>query len=138
MDPAAPAILSAAETLFQTMRDRDYRGIFASLTVKSRDTIVGETKKAVAAVVGNALSEEEVRRDFWEGGPLARNYWDAFLRRFDPDDALERSRWEMGPVKKDQAEVLITRHGVENPAVLKMHREEGNWKAGLVETFWTR
>jgi len=80
----------------------------------------------------------EVRRDSEEGGPLARNYWDAFLRRFDPDDALERSRWEMGPVKKDQAEVIITKHGAENPAVLVMRREEGSWKAGLVETFWTR
>jgi hypothetical protein len=138
MDPAVPAILSAAESLFQRMRDRDYRGIFPVLTVKSRDTIVGDTRNAIAAAGGPTPSVDEIRRDFEEGGPLARNYWDAFLRRFDPDDALERSRWEMGPVKKDRAEILITRHGAEHPAVLKMHREEGNWKAGLVETFWTR
>jgi hypothetical protein len=51
---------------------------------------------------------------------------------------LEKSRWEMGAVKEDRAEVLITHHRAERPAVLQMFREEGAWKAGLVETFWGR
>ena len=55
---------------------------------------------------------------------------------FDPDDALERSRWEMGTVEEDRAEVLITHRGADRPAVLRMFREGGRWKVGLVETFW--
>jgi hypothetical protein len=72
------------------------------------------------------------------GGGIARDYWDAFLRRFDPDIALEQSRWEIGSVGKDRAEILLTHHGADRPARLKMFLEAGGWKAGLVETFWSR
>ena len=137
-DPAVPAILSAAESLFQTMKARDYTATWAVLTAKSRDTIVSETEEAIRKSGGTVVPKDEIRGDFATGGPLCRNYWEGFLRRFDPDDALEKSRWEMGAVKEDRAEVLITHHRAERPAVLQMFREEGAWKAGLVETFWGR
>jgi hypothetical protein len=41
-------------------------------------------------------------------------------------------------VGKDRAEILLTHHGADRPATLKMFREDGGWKAGLVETFWSR
>ena len=34
--PAVPAILARAESLFQSMKRRDYPAIFAALSVKSR------------------------------------------------------------------------------------------------------
>ena len=155
--PAVPAILARAESLFQSMKSRDYPAIFAALSAKSRETIVAETSSAMAAAARqprpgkptaaetpSALARdpapglEVVRSDFIAGGPIARDYWDAFLRRFDPDAALEHSRWEIGSVGKDRAEILLTRHGADRPAVLKMFREDGGWKAGLVETFWSR
>jgi len=127
------------------MKSRDYPAIFAALSAKSRETIVAETSSALAATDAPSASAkipapglEAVRGDFIAGGPIARDYWDAFLRRFDPDAALEHSRWEIGSVGKDRAEVLLTHHGAERPAVLKMFREDGGWKAGLVETFWSR
>jgi len=137
-DPAVPAILSTAESLFQTMKARDYTATWAVLTAKSRDTIVSETEEAIRKAGGQAVPKDEIRGDFAAGGPLCRKYWEGFLRRFDPDDALEKSRWEMGPVNKDRAEVLITHRRADRPAVLQMFREEGVWKAGLVETFWRR
>ena len=85
-----------------------------------------------------APGPEAVRRDFVAGGPIARDYWDAFLRRFDPDAALEHSRWEIGSVGKDRAEILLTHQGADHPATLKMLLEDGGWKVGLVETFWSR
>lgn len=157
--PAVPAILARAESLFQSMKARDYPAIFAALSAKSRDTIVAETSSAIAAAAmqatppdgksldGRSVSpparspvpdRDAVRRDFISGGPIARDYWDAFLRRFDPDDALERSRWEIGSMGKDRAEILLTRHGSDRPAQMKMFLEGGAWKAGLVETFWSR
>jgi hypothetical protein len=156
-DPAVPAILDRAESFFQSMKRRDYPEIFAALSAKSRETIVTETASALAAAAKQvpagkptaadttpsptrdpAPDPDAVRGDFVAGGPIARNYWDAFLRRFDPDAALEHSRWEIGSVKKDRAEILLTHHGAEHPATLKMIREEGEWKTGLVETFWSR
>ena len=143
--PAVPAILARAETLFQSMKARDYPAIFAALSAKSRETIVAETVSALAAAgVPSAAAKhpapgpEAVRGDFVSGGPIARDYWDAFLRRFDPDAALEHSRWEIGSVGKNRAEILLTHHGADHPATLKMFLEDGGWKAGLVETFWSR
>jgi hypothetical protein len=156
-NPAVPAILARAESLFQSMKSRDYPAIFAALSAKSRETIVAETSSALAAAAKQAPrgkptgadppsapakaprpDPEAVRSDFVAGGPIARDYWDAFLRRFDPDAALEHSRWEIGSVGKDRAEILLTRRGADHPATLKMFREDGAWRAGLVETFWSR
>jgi len=139
------------------MKARDYPAIFAVLSAKSQETIVAETSSALAAAAGKprpgkstatetpsvpardpAPGLEAVRGDFIAGGPIARDYWDAFLSRFDPDAALEHSRWEIGSVGKDRAEILLTHQGAEHPAVLKMFLEAGGWKAGLVETFWSR
>jgi len=155
--PSVPAILDRAESLFQSMKARDYPAIFAALSAKSRETIVAETASALAAISKQAPpgkptaadapstpaknpapDPDAVRADFVVGGPIARDYWDAFLRRFDPDAALEHSRWEIGSVGKDQAEILLTHHGAEHPATLRMVLEDGEWKVGLVETFWSR
>ena len=153
--PAVPAILARAESLFQSMKARDYPAIFAALSAKSRETIVSETTSALAAAAKRASpgtpaaagapsapakipapGPEAVRSDFVAGGPIARDYWNAFLRRFDPDAALEHSRWEIGSVGNDRAEILLTHHGADRPATLKMFREDSRWKVGLVETFW--
>ena len=155
--PAVPAILARAESLFQSMKRRDYPAIFAALSTKSRETIVAETSSALAAAArqtppGNPTAAEAphasaenpppgpetVRSDFIAGGPIARDYWDAFLRRFDPDAALEHSRWEIGSVGKNRAVILLTHRGADHPATLKMFLEDGGWKVGLVETFWPR
>ena len=155
--PAVPAILARAESLFQSMKSRDYPAIFAALSTKSRETIVAETSSALAAAArqtppGNPTAAEAphasaenpppgpetVRSDFIAGGPIARDYWDAFLRRFDPDAALEHSRWEIGSVGKNRAVILLTHRGADHPATLKMFLEDGDWKVGLVETFWSR
>jgi hypothetical protein len=155
--PAVPAILARAESLFQSMKNRDYPAIFAALSVKSRETIVAETSSALTAAARQAPpgrssaadtssapaknpapGPEAVRRDFDAGGPIARDYWDAFLHRFDPDAPLEHSRWQIGSVGKDRAEILLTHHGADHPATLNMFREDGGWKVGLVETFWSR
>jgi hypothetical protein len=118
------------------MKRRDYPAIFAALSAKSRETIVADTSSVLAKTP--PPDPGAVRGDFVAGGPIARDYWDAFLRRFDPDAALEHSRWEIGSVGKDRAEILLTHHGADHPAKLKMFREDGGWKAGLVETFWPR
>ncbi|MBP2676590.1 MAG: putative cytosolic protein [Deltaproteobacteria bacterium] len=131
----APAILSTAESLFQTMKSRDYPSTWRVLTTKSRDRIVSDTDDAIRRTGGPSVSRESIREDFAAGGPISREYWEGFLRRFDPDDALEKSRWEMGASEKDRAEVLITRQGADRPAVLRMFREGDGWKAGLAETF---
>ena len=126
------------------MKARNYPAIFATLSAKSRETIVAETASAIAsaptpdAAKSPAPGLDAIRNDFVEGGAIAREYWDAYLRRFDPDAALEHSRWKIGSVGKERAEILLTHRGAEHPAVLEMFLEDGGWKVGLVETFWPR
>ncbi len=44
----------------------------------------------------------------------------------------------MGHIRPDSAELLITHKRSQKPARLQMFKENGTWKVGLVETFWTR
>jgi len=118
------------------MKTGDYPAVWNLLTAKSRDTIVADTDEAIRKAGGSVIPKDQLREDFARCGTTCRQYWEGFLRRFDPDDALERSRWEMGTVEGDRAEVLITHRGADRPAVLRMFREGASWKVGLVETFW--
>jgi hypothetical protein len=137
-DNALEEILSSAESLFKAMRGKNHPAIWAGLSTASRKTILDETRKAIVTSTGKEVPEEELLRDFEDGGPVARGYWIGFLSHFDPNLVLEQSRWEPGKIVGDRAEILLTHKGSEKPALLKLFREEGRWKAGLVETFWGR
>lgn len=123
------------ESTFTAMKDRDYALLFSQLSGASRSEIVDETRNAIAERGGEKLPAGAVERDFRQGGPIAKAYWEGFLRHFDPDTALAQSRWAMGEVKGDEARVLITHEGANRPAVIRLHRENGVWKVGLRETF---
>lgn len=120
------------------MKARNYRGIWERLTLKSRETVANETLKALAEEGKSGVGREALMADFRDGGPVARNYWDAFLNHFDPDTALAESRWEAAETGPGRVLILITYKTSDRPAVLKMFLEGGGWKAGLVETFWSR
>ncbi|HQQ16807.1 MAG TPA: hypothetical protein PK764_14855 [Deltaproteobacteria bacterium] len=131
------AVLTSAESLFKAMQLKDYAGIWAGLSGESRDTIVGDTWKALKSSPGT-YTEALVGDDFMRGDALARAYWDAYLKHFDPVMILEDSTWEMGELKDDSAQITITYKKAQKPATLHMVREEGRWKVGLTESFWSR
>jgi len=131
-------VLTSAESLFKAMKSRDYVRTWEHLSAKSKETIVEDTYKELVKANVSGSTKERLAGDFLSGDIHSRAYWHAFLVNFDPDAVLEQSRWEMGEIKKDRADVIITHKKSENPAVLQMFRESGAWKVGLVETFWTR
>ncbi len=120
------------------MKEGDRPAAWRSLTEASRAAIVDDMHKSLSRTVNPPPSREEVRRDFEADGPLARAYWSGFLKRFNPEMALSHSLWEMGPVEGDRAEVRMTYETSDRPAVVRLFREDGSWKVGLVETFWLR
>ena len=85
---------------------------------------------------GSVASKDHISNDMAMGGATAQVYWRAFLQNFDPDTALEQSKWELGPLKRDRAEIILRYKQSDNPATIKLYRENGSWKVGLVETFW--
>ena len=127
------AVLESAESCFKAMKQHNHRGIWKSLSAKSQAIIVGDVAKRAA----HTYSKEQIAADFSVGGLIARSYWGEYLFYFDPDTVLEQSKWELGPIGKQQAEVILRYKKAEQPARLKMFKEQGQWKVGLIETFGT-
>ena len=69
---------------------------------------------------------------------MAKAYWNSYLNAFDPNTLLEQSKWEMGAMKKDKAEISILYKKSTKPAVLLLYMEGNVWKVGLEETFGPR
>lgn len=129
-------VLRPTERLFQAMKARDYPGIWDLLSSTSKAKITADVAREHARLKAGSIDNEEIARDFAEGGEIARAYWTGYLEQFDPDTALTRSRWEIGEIGDRQAEIRITYRDADRPAILKLTREEGRWKIGLAETFW--
>ncbi len=120
------------------MKGHDYAAIWKGLSARSRSAIVDDTVRAIAESGDAAATPQSVRKDFEESGPLAREYWEGYLGRFDPVQVLEESRWEEVTLGEERAEIRIVHKRGKKPAYLQMFREEGGWKVGLVETFEAR
>lgn len=130
-------VLESAETFFKMMRSENFAGTWSLLTSRSKDRIVGDICVETRSSMGDCR-REEVRADLRAGGTISSSYWTAFLSSFDPTIILEQSRWEVGRIQPERAELVLTFKRSSNPARLQMFKEGTDWKVGLVETFWTR
>jgi len=138
IDMETDAILNSAEGLFKAMKSGDYAGVWTRLTQESKDTIVKDVLKELVKS-DNAPPIGQLHRDFELGSSIiVRSYWDAYVDNFNPSTVLDNSKWEMGEVKGNKAEIILKYKKSENPAHLRMFKEAGLWKVGLVETFWNR
>ena len=135
-DPEVQELFVIARGLFDNIRKRNYVSIWDGITAKSRkkivDTVYKEQKKTK-----EKLTRDQIRRDFDACGTMCKAYWGAYSRAFNPASALQQSRWDIGFIKKKKAEIWITHQNADRPAKLKLFREKGEWKVGLMETFWT-
>jgi len=140
VDKEQDSILFSAETLFKMMKEKNYVRIWFFLSHKSRNAIIDDTYKNMMHYAkergkGMAHSKEQIKDNFTMGGTIAQAYWNSYLDAFNPDMVLEQSRWEMGKVGKERAQINIIYKKAERPAVIQMFKEEGNWRVGLAETF---
>jgi hypothetical protein len=131
------AMLKAGEDFFLVLKNREYGKIWGFLSQGSKERIVKDVLKAISER-GETSNGESVRKDFENLGPVSFAYWSTFVQRFNPDLVLSESRWELGKRKGDRGEILITHRDSKRPAVLKMVKENGNWKVGLTESFWAK
>ena len=130
-------ILDATESLFKSMKDKDYPRIWDLISAKSHKIILKDVQKAIAKM-NVEIPEDSLRADFASGGCYAKEYWDAFLGVFDPDMVLEHSKWEGGKINKNEGEVVILFKKSDKPAIIKLFKENDVWKVGLEETFRPR
>jgi hypothetical protein len=130
-------VLNSAEKFFISLKNHEYETAWNFLSEKSHKTIIDDVYKAYGNM-GGQIKKEDVKKDFRNRGVMFNNYWKAFLDSFNTDMILEHSQWEMGAIKKTRAEILLINRKTHSLARLKMYKEQGVWKIGLVETFWTR
>jgi len=131
------SVLDSAEKFFISLKAREYKHAWNLLSKKSQETIIKDIYKT-SNEIGANTKIENIQLDFDNSGLISKNYWDAFLDTFDPNLILENSRWEIGFIKENKAEIIIKQKKSEEPARLKLFKENNKWKVGLVETFWTR
>lgn len=131
------SILESAENFFVYIEKGKYETAWKLLSEKSQMTIINDVYKSSRKVRQN-FKKEEVINDFKNRGIMFNSYWSAFAGNFDSGIVLRDSLWEIGYIKQDNAEIVITHKKSEHPARLRMFRENNTWKVGLVETFWTR
>jgi hypothetical protein len=129
-------MLNSAESFFKVMKAGEYKSIWQFLSGKSRGIIINIIiKYSKDAKAGEQISKELIENDFRSGGPIAKSYWNGYLENFNPDMVLEESRWEIGELNKNKAEILILYKRSEMPVQLMMFKENNEWKVGLMETF---
>ena len=136
-DEEVNVIFSSAESLFKAMKEKNYPAIWQSLTAKTKQSTIEAVYKSLQKDHVN-LEKEKIGADFADGGALAKAYWNSYLNAFDPDTVLEQSKWDVGAMKKDKAEINILYKKSEKPAVLLLYMEGNVWKVGLEETFSPR
>ena len=130
-------ILSAADNLFVQMKNKDYKAIWGSLTSKTKEIIINDVYKA-SKKQKIKIEKEDLANDFNTNGPNAQEYWKSYLTVFDPVIVLEQCTWEMGKIEKNEAEVILKYKKSDNPAILKMYKENNEWKVGMEESFGSR
>jgi hypothetical protein len=128
------AILFTAESCFKTMKERNYPKVWSILSEKTKGLIIDDVQKATDKA-GTNYSKEAIGKDFTSGGVLSVSYWTNYLEYFNPDLVLEESKWEIGKIAKNRAEIYIKHRKSGNPSILKMFLEDEIWKVGLEETF---
>ena len=131
------SILETTESLFKSMKAKDYPKVWSLLSTKSRQIILNDVHKAIAKT-NTEVSLDSLRADFASGGRDAKEYWDAYLSEFDPDKVLEHSKWEGVKINKNEGEVILLYKKSEKPAIIKVFKENDAWKVGLEETFRPR
>lgn len=134
---ALAPILSSAERFFLSLKNSEYDTAWDLLSESSHKTIIRDVYEVTRKINGD-INREDIFKDFNSRGRMFTNYWNSFQRSFDSDMILENSEWEMGVIRKDEAEIIITYNKSTSPTILKMLREQDLWKVGLAETFWQR
>ncbi|MBI4687572.1 MAG: hypothetical protein HY756_07300 [Nitrospirae bacterium] len=136
-DKIEDEILNTAESFFIALKEKRFSNVWEGLTIKSRETIIDEVYREINRKEAR-VGREVIREEFYSNGELSKTYWETFLRNFDPDIILQQSVWDIGKIKTETAIIVLQYKKSEYPAELRLYKEDGRWRVGLVETFWTR
>ena len=131
------SVLNPADSLFEYMENKNYENIWKLLSRKSKMAIVSDVFKDIKKTSKHLLvNKKNIYRNFQEGKDIAKTYWNAYLKYFNPKLVLYESQWNIKYIDKEKAEISIKYKKAPKPIYLKMFKENGQWKVGLAETFF--
>lgn len=128
-------ILNKADSFFRILEKRDYKSVWFLLTKESKSIVINDVCKAIKKTT-KKCNLNLVKSNFKKGIGLAQDYWNSYLRYFNPDLVLRQSIWKIKYIHKSKAEISIKYKKAPNPVYLIMKRENGSWKVGLAESFF--
>ncbi|MBI5328455.1 MAG: hypothetical protein HZB80_09255 [Deltaproteobacteria bacterium] len=130
-------ILNVTEGFFIALKEKRFTDAWELLTAKSRDIIIDEVYTEINKTK-TKIGKEIIKEEFNNNGELLDIYWNAFVKKFDPATVLEQSVWNIREIKNHSAVIFLQYKKSEYPSDLKLYKENGKWRFGLVESFWTR
>jgi len=136
-DKTEDEILSVTEGFFIALKERKFADAWELLTIKSKDTIITEVYKGINKTNAK-IGRDVVREEFDKKGDLFLIYWNAFIKNFDTNTVLEQSVWNIGEIKSNRAILILRYKKSEYDSELQIYKEDGKWRFGLVESYWTR
>jgi len=136
-DKTEDEILSVAEGFFVALKEKRFADAWNLLTIKSKNTIVDEVYRGINKT-NTKIGRDVVGEEFEKRGELFKIYWDAFSKKFDADTVLSQSVWNIGEIKQDISVLILRYKRSEYDSDLKIYKEDGQWRFGLVESYWSR
>ncbi|MEM3845192.1 MAG: hypothetical protein QXU98_05770 [Candidatus Parvarchaeota archaeon] len=128
-------VLNTANAFFEKMQKHDFADLWNFLSNKSKDKIVTNVYKNLLKSKIQGYSENQIRQDFKNDGPIAQSFWTGYLKTFNPNMVLNESVWEKVEFDGKKAKIVIKYKKASEPFYLQMVKENGDWKVGLIETF---
>ncbi len=128
-------ILSSAEDFFLSLSEGEYETSWDLLSEKSRARIIDDVYRS-SLKMNKKTTKDDILNKFSKKGVFFKTYWNSFRSTFNTEIVLEQSLWKMGSIEKERAEIIISYRKSDQPAILKMLRENNKWKVGIAETFF--
>jgi len=131
------AVLAPAYSFFVNLKNHNFKNIWPLLTRYSRKTIVNDIENSF---IKNKIkiSADKINKSMKTGGYIAKSYWKGFLTSFNPNMALKYSVWKIKSIGTKTALIELKYKYAKAPTILKVYKQKGRWKFGLIETFYNR
>ncbi|WP_291490557.1 hypothetical protein [Desulfurella sp.] len=128
-------VLNTANSFFENMQNKDFKSVWANLSSGSKDKIIESVYKNLLKSKIKTYSKSSIEEDFKSDGAIAQSFWSGYLKAFDPNMVLNESVWKKVKFDGNKAIIVIKYKKAQEPFDLKMYKENGSWKVGLIETF---
>lgn len=130
--------LENADRFFSLLEKKQFDQAWFILSGDSREKIISDVVASYKDSNLKAPDKVTLNKNFESCADICTAYWNGFLVNFRPEEVLLNSEWSISVVKKNYIEIQLINKKAAKPAILKMFKENNDWKLGLTESFWLR